>query len=53
MTLRRFANGSLQIYDFKADNTAVWAKDSNGRWTRLDPKTLQIVARGTAGPASG
>ncbi|MEX0873678.1 MAG: hypothetical protein WD646_11435 [Actinomycetota bacterium] len=43
---------SLEVYKFIADNEGVWAEQYTGGWTRLDPVTLEIEARGTTGPTS-
>lgn len=50
MTHRYFTSRSLEIDEFTATDSAVWAKDVHGRWTKLNPTTLEIVARGLAKP---
>lgn len=40
----------LEMSEFAVDGVAVWSKTRTEGWTRLDPVTLTIVDRGTAGP---
>ncbi len=44
--------GALEIYELVADDEGVWAKSYKKGWTRLDPKTLQIVATNVARPTA-
>jgi hypothetical protein len=44
------ADGFLDVKALAAGGGAVWARDGSGTWTKLDPTTLMVVARGTSGP---
>lgn len=38
-------DGELSVEKFAADDAGVWAKTQYGRWTKLDPETLEVVER--------
>lgn len=38
-------DGELSVEKFAADDAGVWAKTRYGRWTKLDPNTLEVVER--------
>lgn len=42
----RVTKARLAMTDLRVDADGVWAGQPNGRWTRLDPVTLKVTAKG-------